>query len=144
MAVIMSAPASFRLTSAASPLRHLTAARALGLSHLFPNLNAEYHLRKSPEISSSNLNPKSDDSKQVLEIGSEIGEALATEIIRLIKIADFPNGISEIGFNDSDIPMLSKAAFQQKRVMDNAPLSVTSDDILNLYSQMKTLWYSPR
>ena len=68
------------------------------------------------------------------------GDLLADELVRLIKVAKFPNGIKEVGFSVDDVEMLSKACYQQKRVIDNSPLPVSELDVQHMYKGNLSHW----
>ena len=110
MGVSICAPAAVRVTASGCPDRHMKCAQLL---------------------KSENSNDASLD---------DAGELLAQEIIRLLQLAKFPNGISAFGFNDNDLDSLSTACFQQKRVIDNAPINVSEEQIVHMYKDSATLW----
>merc|ERR1712137_623330 len=103
MGVSLCAPAAVRVTNKGCPDRHLHAAKLL----------------------------KAENAEQ----GSldDAGEILAQEIIRLLKVAKFPNGIGALGYTQADYDQLATACFQQKRVINNAPVEITQDQILEMY-----------
>ena len=110
MGVGICAPAAIRKTGPGCPERHLKAAQLLQAHHAGEAL----------------LN--------------DSGEVLAQEVVRLLQIAGFPKGIYSLGFNSKDLPSLASACFQQKRVINNSPVALTEEDILDLYHHCGENW----
>lgn len=90
----------------------------------------ERHLECAQLLGSEHSNASNNDA----------GEVLSQEIIKLLQTAKFPNGISALGFNDNDTEVLTKACFQQKRVIDNAPIQLYEEHIEHMYKDAATLW----
>lgn len=110
MGVSVCAPAAVKLAASGCPDRHLKCAQLI---------NSEHSNHASLD---------------------DAGELLAQEIIRLLKVAKFPNGISAFGFTEKDYDSLSTACYQQKRVIDNAPITVEKEHIVDMYKDSSTLW----
>eukprot|EP00128_Syssomonas_multiformis_P003609 Colp12_sorted_trinity150504_noHs@7834 len=64
---------------------------------------------------------------------ADAGEILAKELERLIHSSGFPAGLHAVGYSREGLEALVEPCFQQKRVVDNAPFSVTRDDIRAMY-----------
>ena len=109
MAVISCAPSSFRKTFAASPERHLEAARLLG-----------------GDVRTAH--------------GDDAGEVLADVIIDFMRKSGLPNGLKGIGFTPDDVPRLVARAAPQRRVMDNAPITVNEEVLADLFKDSMTYW----
>ena len=110
MGVGLCAPAAVRLTAAGCPERHLKCAQLMGAEH-------------------------SKDASL-----TDAGDILAEEIVRLLRVAKFPNGISALGYRAEDSEKLAAKCFQQKRVIDNAPLTLHEEHILEAYQNSAKLW----
>ena len=70
----------------------------------------------------------------------DAGDLLADAIIKLIKQINVPNGLSAIGYSESDIGKLVEGALPQHRVIKLSPRPVESDDLHTLFSDSMTLW----
>ena len=62
------------------------------------------------------------------------GEIISKRIIQLMRQTDMPNGLSEIGFSQQDIPALAASTVRQTRAIANAPRETNLVDIENIYS----------
>jgi len=108
IAVVVNAPAAFRLTAQATPARHAAVLEALGLPV-----------------------PIDPDA---------IGDALAGWLIALMRKTGIPNGLSGVGYGEDDVFTLADGAFQQKRLIDNAPRPVTLKDLEALFRAALIYW----
>jgi hydroxyacid-oxoacid transhydrogenase len=70
----------------------------------------------------------------------DAGEALAGRVIGLMRAADIPNGLSDLGFGPADIDALATGAEPQYRVIRNAPKDVSRDDLKSLFSAAMRYW----
>ncbi|MFC1664078.1 hydroxyacid-oxoacid transhydrogenase [Pseudomonadota bacterium] len=68
------------------------------------------------------------------------GDYLAQKIIEMMQQTGMPNGITGIGYNDTDIDSLSAGAFAQQRLLKNAPLAVSEQDLHQLYETAMRYW----
>ena len=73
----------------------------------------------------------------------DAGEIVAGRLIELMRATGIPNGLSAIGFDTSDIAALTDGAFPQKRVIGNAPRSVTREDLAALFAGAMHYWDQP-
>jgi alcohol dehydrogenase class IV len=112
MAVVLNNPSVWRYTAACCPGRHVHGAACLG---------AEVR----------DVKPG---------IASEAGEALAARVIEMMRAAGIPNGLSDLGFSESDVDALAIGAEPQWRVIRNAPKDVTRDDLRSLFSAAMRYW----
>ena len=71
---------------------------------------------------------------------NEIGDALSEQLEHMMKLTEMPNGISEVGYDKSDIENLTHGAFMQQRLLANAPCDVSEIDLENMYSQALRYW----
>ena len=112
MAVVLNNPSVWRYTAACCPERHVHGAACLG---------AEVSGVKPGNV-------------------SEAGEALAGRVIEMMRAAGIPNGLSDLGFSESDVDALAIGAEPQWRVIRNAPKDVTRDDLRSLFSAAMRYW----
>lgn len=110
MAVILNAPAAFRLTADTNPARHLDAAHHLG---------AEVD-GAVPE----------DDA----------GTILAAHLIRIIRAVAMPNGLGGVGYTNGDVATLADGAWPQQRLLRNAPLDVDKTMLAKVFQQAVRYW----
>ena len=77
----------------------------------------------------------------VSDVGpEEAGDVLSDRIIHILKEINAPNGLSELGYTDNDIPALVKGTLPQHRVTKLAPRETGSEDLCKLFSQSMQLW----
>ena len=77
----------------------------------------------------------------VNDVGTdEVGEVVATRIIELMKNTGIPNGLSALGFTESDIKPLALSSFRQKRAIANAPRVANLVDMENIYTAAMSYW----
>ena len=112
MAVVLNNPSVWRYTASCCPERHVHGAACLG---------AEVR----------DIKPGS---------ASEAGEVLAGRVIEMMRAAGIPNGLSDLGFGESDIDALALGAEPQWRVIRNAPKDVTRDDLRSLFRAAMRYW----
>ena len=70
----------------------------------------------------------------------EAGHILAGRVIEMMRAADIPNGISALGYTEADIPALTEKAWPQKRVIDNAPVEISKEQLTNLFRDSLSYW----
>ena len=70
----------------------------------------------------------------------DAGEVLAEHLESMMQAADMPNGISAVGYRDDDIEQLTRGAFMQQRLLSNAPVDVSRQDLEMLYRQAIRYW----
>jgi len=71
---------------------------------------------------------------------ADAGEALAEHLIGMMRATGMPNGISGVGYGEDDIPALAAGAFAQQRLLQNAPVHVTEEDLQRLYREALRYW----
>ena len=117
IAVIVNAPAALRFTATASPQRHRLALAALA------------------EDGIAGSNRAAADCTD-----AEVGDLLADRLSRLMRAAGIPNGLTGLGYGREDIDRLADGAFQQKRLVDNAPVAVSLDALRSIYRTAFSYW----
>ena len=70
----------------------------------------------------------------------DAGDILSGTIIELIKKIDIPNGLSAVGYNESDARELAKGAMPQHRVIKLSPRPVEETDLEKLFKDSMRLW----
>ncbi len=70
----------------------------------------------------------------------DAGEVLATQIIRLMRETQIPNGLADIGYSAEDIPALTDGSFPQRRLLANAPREISRDELSGLYRSAMHYW----
>ena len=71
---------------------------------------------------------------------NEAGDAISEHLEQMMKMTEMPNGISDVGYDNSDIENLAHGAFMQQRLLANAPCDVSEIDLENMYSQAIRYW----
>ena len=71
---------------------------------------------------------------------NEVGDALSEQLEHMMKLTEMPNGISDVGYDKSDLENLAHGAFMQQRLLANAPCDVSEMDLENMYSQALRYW----
>jgi len=70
----------------------------------------------------------------------DAGEVLAARIIELMHATNMPNGLTGLGYTSSDLEALTNGAFPQKRLIENAPLEVSREDVRSLFAGALSYW----
>ena len=112
LSVILGAPAVFRYTAQACPERHLAAAAALGAD-----------LRGADPASAA-----------------DAGEVLAAELVRLLRAAGLPAGLSALGFSAADAEALAEGTAAQERLLNNAPRPTPRPVLAELFRGALAYW----
>ncbi|MDP7522677.1 MAG: iron-containing alcohol dehydrogenase, partial [Arenicellales bacterium] len=92
--------------------------------------SAERHLEGAALIGGDLAGAGADDA----------GEVLAVAISRLMKATGMPNGISEVGYGQSDLSALAEGAFAQQRLLCNSPRPVNLQQLEEIYSSAMHYW----
>ncbi len=71
---------------------------------------------------------------------ADAGEVLAGEIIGLMRKTAMPNGLSGVGYGETDVAALTEGSFPQKRLLDNAPREITKPVLSDLYVSALSYW----
>jgi len=75
---------------------------------------------------------------------AEAGARVADALVLLARRTSLPNGLSAIGFGDSDISLLAEGALAQRRLIDNAPAPLNAADIEEVVRDSLILWQPER
>lgn len=70
----------------------------------------------------------------------DAGDVLAERLMAMMRETGIPNGLTEIGYTDNDIPSLVKGAYPQQRLLVMAPRPVSEDDLADLFRAAMRYW----
>ncbi len=70
----------------------------------------------------------------------DAGEILAQEIVNLLQDLKMPNGLSAVGYTESDIDSLVAGVMPQHRVTKLSPRPAREDDLRRLFAESMRLW----
>lgn len=70
----------------------------------------------------------------------DAGDLLASHIIEMMKTTGIPNGLKGVGYTEDDIENLTDGAFPQKRLIDNAPMSISREQLKALFENALSYW----
>ena len=70
----------------------------------------------------------------------DAGEILAEQIIRLLRDLNMPNGLSDVGYDDSDIDAFVAGTLPQHRVTKLAPRPTGANELRALFQKSMQLW----
>ena len=70
----------------------------------------------------------------------EAGHILADQIVAMMKHLEVPNGLSAIGFTESDIPALVEGTLPQHRVTKLSPRPANAEDLEHLFKDAMVAW----
>ena len=70
----------------------------------------------------------------------EAGDILADQIISIMKQLEMPNGLSAIGFTETDIPKLVEGTLPQHRVTKLSPRPAEAEDYEIMFKNAMKLW----
>jgi len=109
-AVTISAPAALRFTAPISPDKHAYAAELLGID------TTGY--------------PSDGDAAAVL----------SDSIVQLMRDIGFPNGLSEMGFVESDVPQIVEGTLKQQRLLVGCPRGVGEKELTRIAMESMMYW----
>lgn len=70
----------------------------------------------------------------------DAGPILANVIIDMMKATGIPNGLKGVGYTEDDLDAMTDATFQQKRLIDNAPMPITREQLRGLFADAMSYW----
>jgi alcohol dehydrogenase class IV len=70
----------------------------------------------------------------------EAGGVLADRIIDMMQASGVPNGLTGVGYTADDLDDLTDKAFPQKRLIDNAPMPISREQLRDLFKTAMTYW----
>ncbi len=72
----------------------------------------------------------------------DVGDLLASALIRLMKKAGMPNGLAAVGYGPQDVDQLVAGTLPQHTVTRLSPRPASADDLRRLFLESMTLWQS--
>jgi alcohol dehydrogenase class IV len=70
----------------------------------------------------------------------DAGKLLAQRVIDLMKVTGIPNGLNGVGYNQDDLENLTEGAAPQQRLIDNAPMPISRDQLKQLFQGAMSYW----
>ena len=70
----------------------------------------------------------------------DAGDILADRVIEFMRNLDIPNGLSEVGYTEADIPALVEGTLPQHRVTKLSPHEAGQEDLENLFADAMKYW----
>jgi hydroxyacid-oxoacid transhydrogenase len=71
---------------------------------------------------------------------NDAGEIVAKRLIGMMQRVSYPNGLTAVGYTESDAPALAERAWPQKRVIDNAPRKTSKEDLEAMFRAAMKYW----
>ena len=71
---------------------------------------------------------------------AEAGDAVAEQLISMMKATGIPNGLTGVGYGMDDLDALADGALPQKRVLDMAPFKVEREHLRAMFEGALTYW----
>ena len=141
---------------------HLPHALSYGVTHLMNNITTDGYAVKTPFVPhgisvivtspatfryTSEAAPERHlEAARFLNADSkgaepkDSGEVLANRMIRMMREAHIPNGLTGVGFSQDDVKNLTKSSIRQARAIGNSPRETNSVDIENIYLDALSYW----
>ena len=126
MAVALTAPEAFRFTFTACADRHIAAAELLAQA-------------VSPAVSPVQAGG-SGESAGTAASAAAPEERLPAVLTGLMRDIGIPNGISAVGYTESDIDTMVAGTMKQQRLLATAPRPATEADIAAILTRSLVLW----
>ena len=71
---------------------------------------------------------------------TDAGEYLAQATIELMKAVGAPNGLQALGYTSDDLDALTEKGWPQRRVIDNAAMCITKEDMKAMFEGALSYW----
>jgi alcohol dehydrogenase class IV len=71
---------------------------------------------------------------------ADAAELLTSWLVRLMRDCGLPSGTAELGYTPEDLPALAKGAMLQRRLVDNAPVTVDDGAMRELFRAALANW----
>jgi len=92
--------------------------------------NSDRHLKAAHLMGADTHNIKDNDS----------GKLLSDQLIKIMKRLKVPNGLTALGYNESDIPKLVEGTLPQQRVLKLSPKPVGIPELTYLFKEAMTIY----
>jgi alcohol dehydrogenase class IV len=70
----------------------------------------------------------------------DAGGLLAARVTELMKATGIPNGLKGVGYSEDDLESLTNGAVPQQRLIDNAPMPISREQIKDLFKNALAYW----
>ena len=70
----------------------------------------------------------------------DAGEVLADELIRVMRAVRMPNGLGGVGYTEEDVTALTRGAYPQQRLLQNAPREMSEPVLADLFRRAMRYW----
>ncbi len=70
----------------------------------------------------------------------DAGDLLADAVIEMMRKIGIPNGLKGVGYTEDDLEDLTEGAFPQKRLLDNAPMAISREQLKDLFKSALSYW----
>jgi hydroxyacid-oxoacid transhydrogenase len=70
----------------------------------------------------------------------DAGDAIAEELVRIMRAVGMPNGLSAVGYAEPDCEALADGAFPQQRLLQNAPIETDKALLAKLFGDAIRYW----
>jgi hydroxyacid-oxoacid transhydrogenase len=70
----------------------------------------------------------------------DAGAVLADDLIRIMRAVGMPNGLSAVGYTESDCPTLADGAWPQQRLLQNAPMDSDKPLLESIFREGIRYW----
>jgi len=71
---------------------------------------------------------------------ADIGNALAERVIYFMRELNMPNGLSEVGYTQADVPALVRETLPQHRVTKLSPIPAGEAELTRLFEESLSIW----
>ena len=68
------------------------------------------------------------------------GNLLADAVIEMMRVTGIPNGLKGVGYTEDDLEDLTNGTFPQKRLIDNAPMAISREQLKDLFKNALSYW----
>jgi hydroxyacid-oxoacid transhydrogenase len=70
----------------------------------------------------------------------DAGAVLADDLVRIMRAVGMPNGLSAVGYAETDRTTLADGAWPQQRLLKNAPLETDKSLLANIFADSMSYW----
>jgi hydroxyacid-oxoacid transhydrogenase len=70
----------------------------------------------------------------------DAGEALAGQLVRIMRAVHMPNGLSAVGYTEGDCATLADGAWPQQRLLQNAPIESDKSSLAQMFHSALRYW----
>jgi alcohol dehydrogenase class IV len=70
----------------------------------------------------------------------DAGNILANRVIEMMRATGIPNGLKGVGYTEDDLEDLTNGSFPQKRLIENAPMPISREQLKDLFKNALAYW----